>query len=141
MPREYPVEEKWADEPEFEQTTTYRGDSPIEGNNDHNIIIETGENGVTRKIKMDLPADTAAKNLGPNPYGKWIHMARALDAWRPFPRAFIIIYMMILYKVIDWYLLLPDPSMEQSGLISIIVGAGAAWFGLYVGSGGRGPSE
>ena len=29
---------------------------------------------------------------------------------------------------------LPDPTMEQSGLISIVVGAGAAWFGLYTGS-------
>ena len=29
---------------------------------------------------------------------------------------------------------LPDPSMEQSGLISVIVGAGAAWFGLYAGT-------
>ena len=26
---------------------------------------------------------------------------------------------------------LPEPSFEQSGLISIVVGAGAAWFGLY----------
>ena len=26
---------------------------------------------------------------------------------------------------------LPEPSMEQSGLISVVVGAGAAWFGLY----------
>ena len=26
------------------------------------------------------------------------------------------------------------PTMEQSGLISIVVGAGAAWFGLYTGS-------
>jgi hypothetical protein len=25
--------------------------------------------------------------------------------------------------------------MEQSGLISVVVGAGAAWFGLYTGSG------
>ena len=29
---------------------------------------------------------------------------------------------------------LPDPSLEQSGLISVIVGAGAAWFGLYAGT-------
>ena len=26
------------------------------------------------------------------------------------------------------------PILEQSGLISIIVGAGAAWFGLYAGT-------
>jgi hypothetical protein len=24
-----------------------------------------------------------------------------------------------------------DPTMEQSGFISVVVGAGAAWFGLY----------
>jgi hypothetical protein len=24
--------------------------------------------------------------------------------------------------------------MEQSGLVSVVVGAGAAWFGLYTGS-------
>ena len=30
---------------------------------------------------------------------------------------------------------LDNPTLEQSGLISIVVGAGAAWFGLYVGSG------
>ena len=30
---------------------------------------------------------------------------------------------------------LPNPSLEQSGLISIVVGAGAAWFGLYAGTG------
>ena len=28
----------------------------------------------------------------------------------------------------------PDPTMEQSGLVSIVVGAGAAWFGLYAGT-------
>ena len=31
---------------------------------------------------------------------------------------------------------LENPSLEQSGLISIIVGAGAAWFGLYAGTTG-----
>jgi len=29
---------------------------------------------------------------------------------------------------------IPNPTMEQSGLVSIVVGAGAAWFGLYTGS-------
>jgi len=29
---------------------------------------------------------------------------------------------------------LDAPTLEQSGLISIVVGAGAAWFGLYTGS-------
>ena len=33
-----------------------------------------------------------------------------------------------------WFMDLTDPSFEQSGLISIVVGAGAAWFGLYTNS-------
>ena len=33
-----------------------------------------------------------------------------------------------------WFMALETPTLEQSGLISIVVGAGAAWFGLYVNS-------
>ena len=28
---------------------------------------------------------------------------------------------------------LPDPTNAQSAFVSVVVGAGAAWFGLYVG--------
>lgn len=107
----------------------------------HDIEIETNSDGTTKKVKLDLEIDTTTKNHGPNPYAKWIHLARAVDAWRPFPRFFIILYMYMVYRVIEWYLALPDPTMEQSGLISVVVGAGAAWFGLYVGSGNRGSRE
>jgi len=30
---------------------------------------------------------------------------------------------------------LPDPNNAQAGLVSVVVGAGAAWFGLYAGTG------
>ena len=33
-----------------------------------------------------------------------------------------------------WFMDLPDPNTQQAGLISVIVGAGAAWFGLYAGT-------
>jgi len=29
---------------------------------------------------------------------------------------------------------LADPNNAQAGLVSVVVGAGAAWFGLYTGS-------
>ena len=29
---------------------------------------------------------------------------------------------------------LEDPNMAQAGLVSVVTGAGAAWFGLYVNS-------
>tara|TARA_R110002020_G_scaffold354463_1_gene567228 strand:+ start:163 stop:546 length:384 start_codon:yes stop_codon:yes gene_type:complete len=74
----------------------------------------------------------AADNV--NPHQKWIHLARAIDSWRIFPRMFLTVYIVLLYKCTIWFMELPTPSFEQSGLISIVVGAGAAWFGLYAGT-------
>lgn len=101
---------------------------------DAEIIVPAASEGVSKKVKLDLEVDTSVKDLGPNPYAKIIHMAKAVDSWRIFPRIFITTYIILLYKCVIWYMELPDPSMEQSGLISIVVGAGAAWFGLYTGS-------
>ena len=69
-----------------------------------------------------------------NRYQKWVHMAHAVDQWRIFPLIFISTYIYLLYAVVIWYMDLSTPTMEQSGLVSIVVGAGAAWFGLYTGS-------
>tara|TARA_B100001750_G_scaffold228929_1_gene223838 strand:- start:2785 stop:3165 length:381 start_codon:yes stop_codon:yes gene_type:complete len=69
-----------------------------------------------------------------NPWQKWIWLSNMIDAWRIFPRAFLGVYMFLLYYCTMWFMELPDPSLEQSGLISIVVGAGAAWFGLYAGT-------
>ena len=96
---------------------------------DATVVTEGG----TRKVKLDLEVDTSIKDLGPNPYAKIIHMAKAVDAWRIFPRAFLTVYIFLLYKTVLWYMTLPDPSMNQSALISVVVGAGDAWFGLYTG--------
>ena len=97
------------------------------------VVVAT-QDSTTRKVKLDLEVDTTVKDLGPNPYVRLIHMAKAVDAWRIFPRLFLTVYIILLYKCVIWYMNLPDPTMEQSGLISIVVGAGAAWFGLYTGT-------
>ena len=69
-----------------------------------------------------------------NPWQKWVFAAKTIDAWRIIPRLFLGIYMYLLYFATFWFMDLPEPSLEQSGLISILVGAGAAWFGLYTSS-------
>ena len=97
------------------------------------VVVATADT-TTRKVKLDLEVDTSVKDMGPNPYMRMIHLARAIDSWRIFPRLFLTVYIILLYKCVIWYMNLPDPSMEQSGLISIVVGAGAAWFGLYTGT-------
>ena len=67
-------------------------------------------------------------------FTSWIDLARAVDSWRIFPRIFITVYIVLLYQVVNWFMNLSDPNTQQAGLVSIVVGAGAAWFGLYTGS-------
>jgi hypothetical protein len=98
------------------------------------IVVPADQNTASKKVSVELQVDTSVKDLGPNPYARLIHLARAVDSWRIFPRVFITVYIILLYKVVIWYMELPNPTMEQSGLVSIVVGAGAAWFGLYTGS-------
>ena len=85
-------------------------------------------NDLKQKIFMLEHDDTK------NPWQKVIHLVAAVDSWRIFPRLFLSVYIFLLYYATMWFMDLPDPSLEQSGLISIIVGAGAAWFGLYAGT-------
>ena len=59
-----------------------------------------------------------------------------IDKWRVWPRLLITLYGIMFYRTTEWFMTLPDPSNAQSAFISVIVGAGAAWFGLYCGSGG-----
>lgn len=69
-----------------------------------------------------------------NPWQKWIWLSQMIDAWRIFPRLFLSVYIYLLYYCTMWFMALEVPTLEQSGLISIVVGAGAAWFGLYAGT-------
>jgi len=72
-----------------------------------------------------------------NPYQKWIHLARTIDAWRIFPRVFVAVYIYLVYEVVLWFMTLGEPNLEQAGLVSIIVGAMGAVFGIYAGTSGQ----
>ena len=91
------------------------------------MVSEIGE--LKAKI-MELENDKEPDN----PWQKWIWLSNMIDAWRIFPRAFLSVYIFLLYYCTMWFMELDAPTMEQSGLISIVVGAGAAWFGLYAGT-------
>ena len=89
--------------------------------------------------RIDELEDAAAAEpapVAPEPrYQKVKDLALAIDAWRIFPRIFITTYIYLLYSSATWFMELDAPTMEQAGLISVIIGAGAAWFGLYANSG------
>ena len=55
-----------------------------------------------------------------------------LSAWRIISRLLILSYMIVFYQTCNLFMSLPDPNNAQAGFVSVVVGAGAAWFGLYV---------
>ena len=78
---------------------------------------------------MDFNNDGKISKLEAFPY--WF------DKLRIFPRVFISVYIYMFYNVANWFMTLPEPNNAQAGLVSVVVGAGAAWFGLYVNSTGK----
>ena len=100
-----------------------------------NQVIDSEEQVVKKKLEVEL--ELTPNNIGVNPYQKWIHLARTVDAWRIFPRVFVGVYIVLLYKVITWFMTLPEPNLEQVGLVSIVTGAMAAVFGIYAGTSGQ----
>ena len=91
-------------------------------------------NIVQKKVAVELEIDPTLKTPKVNRYQWLIDLSEAVDAWRIFPRLFLSVYVFLLYYSTMWFMGLEEPTLEQSGLISIIVGAGAAWFGLYAGT-------
>ena len=69
-----------------------------------------------------------------------LKIAKLLNAFRVIPRLLMLFYMSMTYQSVMWFTN-PDnfpesgPTSEQAILISVIVGAGAAWFAAYTNSG------
>jgi hypothetical protein len=72
-----------------------------------------------------------------NPWQKVIHLARAVDSWRIFPRIFVVVYIYLMYESVIWFMNLPEPNLEQSALVSVVVGAMGVVFGVYSGKTGQ----
>lgn len=54
-----------------------------------------------------------------------------LDKWRIWPRMIITLYGVAFYETTTWFMQLSDPTNAQSAFVSVIVGAGAGFFGIY----------
>ena len=63
-------------------------------------------------------------------------IAGLLDKFRLIPRLIMLAYIFAFYSSTVWFMALSNPTNAQAAFISTIVGAGAAFFGLYVGKPG-----
>ena len=44
--------------------------------------------------------------------------ATIIDEYKVFPRIMMLVVTILTYQSVHWYMSLPDPSLEQSGLVS-----------------------
>jgi len=88
-----------------------------------------------KTVQIDLEIDTTQVDSSKNRFQIVIQAAKAFDAWRVFPRLFIGVYIFLLYRSVEWFMALPEPTTQQATLISVMTSIGAAWFMSYVNSG------
>lgn len=60
--------------------------------------------------------------------------AAQLDSWRIIPRIMMLALIVMNFRVIEWFMSLDTPTMEQAGMLSVMTGALTAAFGLYLGN-------
>jgi hypothetical protein len=58
-----------------------------------------------------------------------------LDKWRVVPRLLMLSMVIMTYRVVEWFMQIPAPTLEQAGLVSVMTGALTGSFGLFLGSG------
>ena len=56
-----------------------------------------------------------------------------LNAWRIIPRLLMLTMLIMTYRVVEWVMSLPEPSLEQAGLVSVMTGALTGAYGLFLG--------
>jgi hypothetical protein len=67
-----------------------------------------------------------------------------LNKYRVIPRFLTFAYGIMNFRVMNWFMELPDPTMAQATFVSTVIGAASVWFGFYVNSGnsnGNKPTE
>ena len=56
-----------------------------------------------------------------------------LDEWKVLPRIAFFAQIVLSWKVVIWYMDLADPSVQQSGLVSVVMGAMTGSFAVWMG--------
>ena len=59
-------------------------------------------------------------------------MATRLDEWKVMPRLMMLAVTILTYQAVHWFMALPGPSISQSGLVSVCMGALTGCFGIWM---------
>ena len=58
--------------------------------------------------------------------------ASVIDQLKILPRLMMLAVTVLTYQAVHWFMTLPDPSVAQSGLVSICMGALTGCFGIWM---------
>ena len=61
-----------------------------------------------------------------------------LERLQVIPRLMMVAMIFMTYRLVEWFMTLPAPSLEQAGLVSVMTGALTGSFGLFLGAGKKG---
>ena len=53
--------------------------------------------------------------------------------WKILPRLMMIMMSISAWRVVEWFMTLPNPTMEQSALVSVVTGAMTGAFAVWLG--------
>ena len=59
--------------------------------------------------------------------------AKYIDSLKILPRLMMLAVTVLTYQAVHWFMSLPDPSVAQSGLVSVCMGALTGCFGIWMG--------
>ena len=59
--------------------------------------------------------------------------AKYIDDLKILPRIMMLAVTVLTYQAVHWFMSLPDPSVAQSGLVSVCMGALTGCFGIWMG--------
>lgn len=60
-------------------------------------------------------------------------MATILDAWKVWPRGMMLLFCIMSWRVVEWFMNLPDPTTQQAGLVSVVMGSATGAFAIWMG--------
>ena len=60
------------------------------------------------------------------------------DKFKILPRAMMVVITVMSYRVAEWFMSLPDPTIEQSGFCSIVLGCLTGSFAIWMGKEAQG---
>jgi len=82
------------------------------------LLLETCLNQNLKEIGSNMPE---------------IIMERVLK-WQLMPRIMMLAVTILSYQAVHWFMSLPDPSIQQSGLVSVCMGALTGCFAVWLGN-------